>query len=146
MRTISSLIGEVSEALRDYSLRCPIYILAQRSKNIDDLAAYIAAYYRYSGVPLSEQVDLIFVLKNGLIINNKFRERSPTHIKSEGGQWKSHFAVFENGDMTFPLFLLRLVSEIPPELAISKPVLWRYLDKMELPKLLCAIPHGTAIN
>jgi hypothetical protein len=138
LRTTPSLIGKVSEEEREYGLRCPTYIVAQRSKSIEELGDYIAAYYRQNSVPLSEQVDVVFVLKNGLIVNSKVRETSLTHLRRQNGDWWPHFAVFENGDLTFAFFLLRLVSETPPELHMSRPVLWRYLSKMQLPKLLIA--------
>lgn len=128
---------EPTEEWRDYSLRCPTYIFSHRSQEIEKLCEYVFNYYLINNVPLAEQVDVIFILESGLIINNKVEEDSISRLKAYAS-WRPHLLAFESSDKTFALFLRRLLSETPPEMLMSKPVLWRYLIKMQIPKHILA--------
>jgi hypothetical protein len=125
----------VTSELQDYSTRCPAYIFAYNSCEIEKLCKYIADYYIYKNIPLSEQVDMIYVLKKGVLMNNKCEDHTLT--KPESGKWHPHIAAY-GPEQSFTLFLLRLVSEIGPEMTMSVPVLKRYIEKMNIGKSICA--------
>jgi len=75
---------------------------------------FIARYYEEYEVPIYEQIDAIYVIDSGVIFNNKRKNRLIAYDKYE---------------KAFGFFLYILISDIPPEMNISTPVLERYLSK-----------------
>ncbi|MCK4329076.1 hypothetical protein KAX02_04470 [candidate division WOR-3 bacterium] len=141
-RTRSSLLPllslgkKVSKEKIDYSYRCPTYIFSYDSSDIDKLCKYVSDYYIYNNIPIQEQIDMLFILKKGLIINNKCPDFTITKPLS-GDQWIPHIAAYSK-ESAFLLFVGRLVSEIGPEMTMSEPVLTRYFKKMKRPKAIHA--------
>ena len=130
-----------SPELLDYAHRCPGYVVADHSAPICDLAKYIADYYIHESVPPSEQVDVVYVINNGLILNSKCPDKSYT--QPSGGTWYPHLAAFDAGTAATTRFLQVLVGETPPELLMSEPVLARYLRLLPQPSIACGHPTTT---
>ena len=114
-----------SERLRDYARRVPTHIYAVESAPIDQLAKYIADFYEHRAVPLAEQVDLVVVLNRGVVEVVKYPELGTT--KAPGSdEWGPGIVARELAEDALAYFLYRIVSDVPPEMRMSKPVLYRY--------------------
>jgi len=120
--------GNPSSEKQDYGKRCPTYIISDNSAAISQLGKYIADYYIYKKIPPSLQLDVVFVLNNGLIFNNKAPDFTMT--KPISNNWFPHLVCYDSTEDFITHFYLRLVSEIGPELSMSKAVLKRYLDQL----------------
>lgn len=119
-----------SAQLDDYQTRCPTYIVADISAPIEALAKYIADYYVLNDIEPSAQVDVVFVLNNGLILNSKAPDFT---ITNTAGGWQPHLAVYGPGCDFVTLFYYRLISELGPEMVMTEPVLKRYLERIPRP-------------
>lgn len=120
--------GEPSAEKRAYVKGCPTYVISDHSVPISQLGKYIADYYLCRAIPPDLQLDVLFVLKSGLILNNKCPDCSLT--KPTDNSWRPHLACYEGTGDYVTLFFSRLVSEIGPEMTISEPVLKRYFDRL----------------
>jgi hypothetical protein len=127
-----------SEAKLDYSIRCPSYIVADTAAPITELAKYVADYYIAYSVPPEEQIDVVFVLKGGLLLFSKAPDHSQTQVT--GREWHPHVAGYEPSPRVTSLFFLRLISDLGPEMPLSTPVLQRYLEKFPRPTPTCGFP------
>jgi hypothetical protein len=121
------LVGSPSAERRDYAQRCPSYLVAKETSDIARLGQYIADYYVRRGVSPSLQVDVVLVLRQGLLLNNKAADFSLTKTT---GVWRPHLAAYTGEEDFISLFFLRLVSEIGPELSMSEPVMKRYIEAL----------------
>jgi hypothetical protein len=127
-----------SDAKVDYSFRCPSYIVADTAAPIPELAKYVADYYIAHSIPPEEQVDAVFALKGGLLLFSKAPDHTQTQVT--GREWHPHVAGYEPSPRVTSHFFLRLISDIGPELPLSKPVLQRYLEKLPRPTPTCGFP------